>query len=180
MKRTFTIALLCLLAAGCALRRPVGGPPPPPSKAERVLQVLTELAEIAAEYGADNSWGRHCLPEHLRDRKHDDWPPPLNQIPRWANAFCGSEPVWGEGSARNEIPAPGQETYYLVDMDGHRRPYYARTTENCWHFRVGFRRDGPDGYYNFIPPQLFTFKRVPGCELPSTDNLTLETDNGRD
>lgn len=164
MKKTFTIALLCLLAAGCAVRRPVGGPPPPPSKAERVLQVMAELTAIAAEYGAGNSWGRHCLPEHLRDRKHEDWPPPLNQIPRWANAFCGSEPVWGPGSAHQPIPPPGQETYHLVDPAGHLRPYYARTTENCWHYRLGFRWDKFDFYYNFIPPQLFTVKRVPGCE----------------
>ena len=159
--------LLCFLAAGCAVRRPMGGPPPPPSKAKKVLRVIAELGEIAAVFGADNTWGRHCLPEHLRDRKHEDWPPPLNQVPRWANAFCGDEPVWGEGSAHQPIPPPGQETYQLVDTAGRRRPYYAFTSESCWHFRVGFRWDDVDGYYNLVLPWMATFKRVAGCDQAS-------------
>jgi hypothetical protein len=47
-----------------------------------------------------------------------------------------------------------------------RRPYYAFTTEGCLHFRVGFRWDDVDGYYNLVLPWMATVKIVlaAGCE----------------
>ena len=153
--------VLILLSSGCATRQ-YGIPTPERPE----LRFIRELLELSQTFGADNSWGRHCLPEHLRDLKHNDWPPPLNRIPRWMSAYCGVEPAWGEGSAHKPIPPPGQETFYLVDQDGLQRPYYAFTTEGCLHFRVGFRWDDVDEYFNLVLPWMATVKIVlaAGCK----------------
>ena len=159
--------VLILFLSGCASR---GAVTPIPSPERPELRFIRELLELSQTFGAGNSWGRHCLPEHLRDLKHDDWPPPLNRIPRSMTAYCGVEPAWGEGSAHKPIPPPGQETFYLIDQNGLRRPYYALTTEGCLHFRVGFRWDDgekpSERYYNLVLPWMATVKIVlaAGCE----------------
>lgn len=155
------LLVLILFLSGCAARSSTVSTPERPE-----LRFIRELLELSQTFGAGNSWGRHCLPEHLRDLKHDDWPPPLNRIPRWMSAYCGIEPAWGEGSARKPIPPPGQETFHLVDQNGLRRPYYAFTTRGCLHFRVGFRWDDVDNYFNLVLPWVATVKIVlaAGCE----------------
>ena len=113
---------------------------------------------------------RSCLPEHLRNRRHDDWLWPFSYIPRAWNAFCGREPYqvpfglyrlyeWSLGRSKKPIPPPGSYTVYLWDIDGSLRPYYARTwrLKNFWngrylHFRIGFRWDSVDHYYNLVIP----------------------------
>lgn len=168
---------LLLVSAGCATRRPsspVPLPLPTPSPfAERLNEITAALHgvnEILAMMGEEDTRGRHCLPEHLRDRLHDDWPPGLNKIPRALTAFCGQGPAWPEEISvkrRKPIPPPGTETWHLWDKAGYWRPYYALTTRDCWHLRVGFRwDDSPDDlYYNLVLPWMATFKRVlaAGC-----------------
>ncbi len=117
---------------------------------------------------------RRCLPEHLRDRRHDDWLWPFSYIPRAWNAFCGKGPVWHaiapcslRALARlsnvkglfKPIPKPGIAVWYLRDEDGSFRPYYAVTwrLRNFWngrylHFRIGFRWDDVDLYFNLVLP----------------------------
>ena len=117
--------------------------------------------------------GRKCLPEHLRDKRHDDWLWPFSYIPRAWNAFCGKGPGrWGKTVCDFEkiidinmeflttfkpIPRPGDSVWIWRDVDGSWRPYYARTwrLKNFWngrylHFRIGFRWDDVDFYYNLV------------------------------
>ena len=112
-------------------------------------------------------WGREVLPDHLKDRKHDDWPYILRWVPRWATAFGGEGPSWPdgipEGPIRKPIPPPGEQTYHLYDKKGWWRSYYALSFEfagKIWHLRVGFRWDDVDHYYNLVIPWLATFKVV--------------------
>ena len=106
-------------------------------------------------------WGRSVLPSHLRDKKHDDWLWPFKYIPRWVNAFGGQGPVWG-GEGEKPIPPAGKQGWHLYDKKtGWWRPYYAFTFKIFkWHlhFRVGFRWDDVDFYYNLVVP--FTLKFV--------------------
>ena len=113
--------------------------------------------------------GRHCLPEHLRNKRHNDWLWPFSYISRGWNAFCGEGPgVWGNAIRNMEteaddilvfrpIPKPGNSVWIWRDKDESLRPYYARTwrLKNFWngrylHFRVGFRWDDVDLYYNLV------------------------------
>ena len=100
---------------------------------------------------------RHCLPEHLRDKRHNDWLWPFSYIPRAWNAFCGQGPLWK--GQQQPIPSPGRSTHHWRDEDGSWRPYYACTwrLQNFWngrylHFRIGFRWDDVDFYYNLVVP----------------------------
>ena len=104
--------------------------------------------------------GRHCLPEHLRERRHEDWLWPFSYIFRGWNAFCGEGPAFEDlRSEWKPIPSPGHYTRHWRDKDGSLRPYYARTfcLRNFWngrylHFRIGFRWDNVDFYYNLVVP----------------------------
>jgi len=108
-------------------------------------------------------WGREVLPSHLRDRKHDDWPFFLKWAPRWANAFGGEGPDYPEGVPHHSLPRDGEHTYWLYDKKGWWRPYYALSFaigSNIWHFRVGFRWDDVDHYYNLVVPWMATIKVI--------------------
>ena len=115
--------------------------------------------------------GRQCLPEHLREEPHRDWLWPFSYIPRAWNAFCGKGPTWRAAISPpytdwlelkdvfKPIPKPGNAVWYWRDEDGSWRPYYARTwrLRNFWngrylHFRIGFRWDDVDLYYNLVVP----------------------------
>ena len=88
---------------------------------------------------------KECLPPHLQNAKHDDWIWPFSYVPRAWTSYCGSDPGY------KPIPEPGQQVSHLWP------PYYAITTENRWHFRIGARWDDVDHYYQF--PSLVV-KRV--------------------
>lgn len=103
---------------------------------------------------------KQALPPHLRERRHDDWPWPLSYTPRWVNAYAGEGPEWPQGVPQQPIPPPGEQTYHLRDRTGAWRPYYAFTLLERWHFRVGFRWDDVDHYYNLVLPWIATFKQV--------------------
>ena len=95
---------------------------------------------------------KDCLPEHLRDAKHDDWPWPFKYLPRSINAFCGMGPRWwiGEGYQSKPIPDPGFRSAHRIDLNGESRPYSAITYKNGYHTRCGYRWDDVDGYYNYV------------------------------
>lgn len=162
MKKEILIVLLGLSLVGCAARvRHTSTTVPDFSKASEVVRILASVGELTKDPAL---WGKHCLPEHLRDKKHNDWPFLLNNIPRWFTAYCGDGPDWPSELTlrlRKPIPPPGTETYHLLDRNGAWRPYYARTWATGLHFRVGYRWDDVDFYYNFIPPWLATLKFVP-------------------
>ncbi len=174
MRKLIPALLLVLLLGGCAVRRSTTPrPPPAPSpfaeKLKEITVALHGVNEILEMMGEEDTRGRHCLPPHLRDRLHEDWPPGLNKIPRALTAFCGQGPAWPEEISvkrRKPIPPPGTETWHLWDSAGYWRPYYALTTVTCWHLRVGFRWDDVDFYYNLVLPWMATFKHVPqaGCD----------------
>lgn len=99
---------------------------------------------------------RECLPEHLRDARHDDWVWPLSLIPRAWNAFCGMGPIWrkGEGYQSKPIPDPGFKSQHDWDLNGEHRPYSAITYKNGYHIRHGYRWDDgekeEERYYNYV------------------------------
>jgi hypothetical protein len=100
---------------------------------------------------------KSCLPEHLKNERHRDWPWPFKYIPRAWNAFCGKGPADIRGW-KDPIPLPGMYRWHLWDMEGSFRPYFAYTFQSGLHFRTGFRWDDVDGYYNLVFP--FTFRRL--------------------
>ena len=151
--------LFAVLLSGCALRKVF---PRFKQKVDKVALYVDRAQELAGMVGG--KWGRECLPDHLKDKRHDDWPPPLNRVHRSTSAFCGGgEPDWPAeipAEARTAIPPAGMETGHHRDRAGNWRPYYALTTDRCWHLRVGFRWDEVDHYFNLVLPWMATFKRV--------------------
>lgn len=95
---------------------------------------------------------KECLPEHLRDERHTDWPWPLSYIPRAWNAYCGLGPIWVEapGYQSKPIPDPGFKSAHDFDKNGEERPYSAQTYANGFHVRHGYRWDDVDHYYNYV------------------------------
>ncbi len=101
--------------------------------------------------------GRKCLPKHLRDKRHDDWLWPFSYIFRGWNAFCGLGP---SDADYKPIPKPGRSIWTWMDSNGSWwRPYYAHTfclrnfrNGRYLHFRIGFRWDDVDFYYNLVVP----------------------------
>ena len=157
------ILLSILLLQGCALRKTLTGIPKI-IESDPVSNFMEVMRIVANTTGSEDNWGKKCLPEHLQDKLHNDWPPPLNKIPRWANAFCGDGPEWPEeitADRRKPIPPRGTRTWHWRDKNGEWRRYYAWTSKNGLHFREGFRWDDVDFYYNYIPPWLATLKFVP-------------------
>ena len=122
-----------------------------------------------------NIGDEECLPKHLRDHLHDDWPWPINLIPRSWTVVCG--PDWPEAPEllagnsgwtsedrdrfghlpdeffekykdRFEIPKPGFWVITAVMYDYIPLPYFAITFKNNLHFRVGaLRWDLVDSYF---------------------------------
>jgi len=95
---------------------------------------------------------RECLPDHLKDAKHTDWPWPFSYIPRAWNAYCGQGPYWVEapGYQNRPIPDPGFKSAHYFDKNGESRPYSAVTYKNGYHVRRGYRWDDSDFYYNYV------------------------------
>ena len=93
---------------------------------------------------------RECLPDHLKDAKHTDWPFFARWIPRAWNAYCGRGPIWTRGPAYQSKPIPdrGFKSAHDWDMNGSRRYYRAVTYKNGLHIRTGYRWDDVDNYYN--------------------------------
>ena len=166
-----TFLLFAVLLSGCALRRLI---PRIKARIDRVALYIERVEELADAVGG--KWGRECLPDHLKDKLHNDWPWPLNKIHRSTSAFCGGgEPDWPPEipmEARKAIPPPGMVTYHHRDQAGNWRPYYALTTKDCLHMRNGFRWDDVDGYFNLVIPWMATVKRVPGCESNPDGNVS--------
>jgi len=160
-----TCLLFAVLLSGCALIRRVE--PYVPliiGRNDKVDNIIEFMRVVARSSGGEENWGKNCLPEHLQDKLHDDWPGPLKKVPRWANAFCGDGPDWPEeitAERRKPIPPRGTRTWHWRDKNGQWRRYYAWTSDHGLHFREGFRWDDVDLYYNYIPPWLATLKFVP-------------------
>jgi len=110
--------------------------------------------------------GRGCLPEHLKERLHDDYDiPGTKWIPFAATSFCFVEPpiqILGNQDFNypglnnkmgpKPIPLPGQWQFTIVqEKKGWPLylPYFAFTTKGGIHFRIGARWDDIDNYYVF-------------------------------
>lgn len=92
-----------------------------------------------------------ALPEHLRYRKHEDYPPFLRWIPRAWTAWSWGKPVLVGGNViTGPYPAPITHpgTWQLSHFpDGPCYAwYFALTTRAGFHFRIGARWDDVDGY----------------------------------
>ncbi len=81
-----------------------------------------------------------CLPDNLKGKKHEDWPWPFSLIPRDWTAFCGPAP---SDPNYKPVPSPGKTSSTVWP------PYFATTTQDGWHFRIGARWDDVDKYYEF-------------------------------
>ena len=84
---------------------------------------------------------------------HNDWPWPFRYIPRKWTAIASSHPpkkLFGPASGNIDIPQPGSWVLAFP-------PYFAVTTKNHWHTRLGIRYDYNDQYYELIS---FTVKRL--------------------
>jgi hypothetical protein len=107
---------------------------------------------------------RTCLPSKLQDQPHGDYLPGLRWIPRSATSWCMVQPPkMVMGSQTNDcvrkglrgpeaIPARGQWQLSFVQVRERLPfflPYFAITTKNGWHWRIGCRWDQSDGYYSF-------------------------------
>ena len=95
---------------------------------------------------------KECLPDHLKDERHTDWPWPFSYVPRAWNASCGDGPVWFEGPEYQPkpIPEPGFKSGHDFDKTGEYKPYRATTYSNGFHVRRGYRWDDVDYYYNYV------------------------------
>ena len=107
---------------------------------------------------------KECLPPHLQDKLHNDWPWPFNKISRNTTSFCGEPPTLVEGDTLKPIPRPGQFTRQIANLHPDTpawvpRTYYAITYANGIHVRIGTRFDDIDGYYTY---PSFTVKKPYG------------------
>jgi hypothetical protein len=106
-------------------------------------------------------YGEDCLPEHISQKKHDDFPWPLSLLDRKVNVICGILPpkkIMGNPDPREwkgaPKPVPLQGNWQLSILTiptcwwSVRLPYLAFTTWNGWHFRFSpFRWDDVDDYH---------------------------------
>ncbi len=97
---------------------------------------------------------KDCLPPHLRDAKHWDWPKPLQWVPRSWTSFCfgGRVPKLLAGNqTRTRMNAIGVHAPAPIGEPGSWQiswpPYIALTTRSGRHFRLGLRWDDVDDYY---------------------------------
>lgn len=105
---------------------------------------------------------KDALPEHLRDRPHEDWPFPFSLIPRAWTAYkwgppkklFGNQQTIDDQGAPKPIGPPGtwQVSYYpeapkewaLFNW------YVALTTKKGIHYRLGTRWDDIDKYCTIL------------------------------
>jgi hypothetical protein len=73
----------------------------------------------------------------ILNESHGDWIWPLKVIPRSWNAF------FGEPTPEKPIPSPGSSSARTWPW-----PYFAVQTKGGWLFRIGFRWDDVDRYYD--------------------------------
>jgi len=147
----------------------------------KIVKLLTRIIFVylhkilEVKHPIPNLGDEKCLPEHLRDRLHDDWPWPISMIPRSWTIVCGSD--WPEApellagdsgwtsedrgrfghfadeffekyKERFPIPKPKHWVITAVMYDWIPLPYFAITLPNGWHFRIGVLRwDDVDNYY---------------------------------
>lgn len=82
------------------------------------------------------------LPPILR-MNHWDWPWPFQWVPRRWFAFVGGFPRKLFGNAPEPLkPIPNSGEWYFAWP-----PYFTFKTKSGWHFRIGFRPDDIDRYY---------------------------------
>ncbi len=98
---------------------------------------------------------KSALPEHLRDRPHEDYPWGLRWIPRAWTAFKWGAPWMVAGTQRcgfnnvvKPIGPPGTwQISKFYDSPFKSIPiYFAFTTKRGIHFRIGARWDDVDSY----------------------------------
>jgi len=124
---------------------------------------------------------RECLPPHLQDQPHIDWPKPFDKVSRNETSFCGDPPTLLGGTTIKPIPLPGEWTYQRANLAPGTpiwvpRYYYAYTTAAGVHFRAGTRwndgiGDAPEGWSGYYSYPSFTVKKPygdPPFDLPET------------
>jgi len=110
--------------------------------------------------------GNRCLPDNLKHLAHDDYISGLRGVPRSITSACFVEPpvlVLGNEKASAQtldgkvgphpLPDPGEWELAFVQEKKHWPiyiPYFAITTKNGWHFRLGCRWDHVDHYFTFV------------------------------
>jgi len=111
-----------------------------------------------------------CLPKHLEDSRHDDWPWLFRWVPRRWTSFCGDPPrkLFGNQPVVAVVGTkfPGQVFLYCkpVPQPGQWHvnwpPYVAFTTKGRWSFRLGARWNDAQGEAYFSFP-TFKIWRLP-------------------
>jgi hypothetical protein len=121
-----------------------------------------------------------ALPKHLQGRKHEDWIFPFSLIPRGWNAFRLEQPpllIWGRKVydittymySDNKIrggadPCQRSSWAIAITMPLHLSITFGRTGR---YFRIGFRWDTIDEYYNL------------GVALKTIDGRVIELEKQR-
>lgn len=111
---------------------------------------------------------KRSLPEHLRHRPHEDYPMAFRWIPRWLTAFSWGRPslmVGNQDNAYEGSPKPiGERGSFQISRYPDLPPplcwlplYFAFTTHDGLHMRLGARWDDIDAYTQF--PSI-AWKRV--------------------
>lgn len=91
----------------------------------------------------------------ILNQTHKDWPRILRWIPRSWTAWLGMPPKKWFGNAPLDRPVGLPHLIYPKPIPdaGHWwfgwPLYFSIQTKKGWHFRIGFRYDDVDGYYNF-------------------------------
>jgi hypothetical protein len=130
-----------------------------------VLVLCFRPTSYLAESQADpHCWIRKIVP-HRASGPHGDWIWPLRYIPRRWTTMSGEPPRETFGSTplttaesrgrlfRYPQPIPPRGRWHFTIWP----TYFGMSTHSGWHFRIGFRYDDVDGYYNW--PSL-TIKKL--------------------
>lgn len=133
------------------------------------LTILYAIATYALAY-SDNLVGEHCLPENLKGKTHNDYPPGLRWIKRgWTSACFAEPPVMIAGTQKSvsmakdgtvgpsSLPERGALQFSVIKMkktgplSWWPMGYFAITFKGGLHVRISSARwDENDHYYSLF------------------------------
>ena len=122
-----------------------------------VFMLTIYSASYLAESQVDTACGIRKIHPRSASGLHTDWIWPFRYIPRRWTAMPGDPPRETLGSTpltsaesqgrrfRYPQPIPPRGRWHFTIWP----TYFGMSTHSGWHFRIGFRYDDVDGYYNW-------------------------------